>query len=60
MLCDKCKKNNATIHTSYNINGEVYESHLCADCAKDSDFKSFDSSIDNFFSDMTPKGQIIK
>ncbi len=52
MLCDKCKKNNATVHTSYNINGEVFESHLCSECAKQSDFKPF-SSLDSFFSDIT-------
>lgn len=52
MLCDKCKKNNATVHTSYNINGDVYESHLCADCAKNSELRNFDSNIDSFFSDM--------
>lgn len=33
MLCDKCKKNVATFHKSVMINGEGYETHLCADCA---------------------------
>ena len=33
MLCQKCKKNNATIHYRENINGKVTEYSLCADCA---------------------------
>ena len=33
MLCQKCKKNNATIHYKENINGKVTEYSLCADCA---------------------------
>ena len=35
MLCDNCKKNNATTHLKTIINGEVFEQHLCSDCAKE-------------------------
>ena len=34
MLCDKCKKNNATVHYRYNENGNITEYHLCGECAK--------------------------
>lgn len=33
MKCDKCN-NEATFHYQSNINGEISEYHLCADCAK--------------------------
>lgn len=33
MLCQKCKKNNATIYYKENINGKVTEYSLCSDCA---------------------------
>lgn len=33
MLCDKCRKNNATYHSSVNINGKISETHLCSKCA---------------------------
>lgn len=35
MICDKCKKNNATFHSSVNINGNVTQTHLCEMCAKE-------------------------
>ena len=35
MLCDKCKKNNATFFSSVNINGNITETHLCENCAKE-------------------------
>jgi len=34
MLCDRCKKNQATFHKSIYINGKGYETHLCGECAK--------------------------
>lgn len=37
MLCDKCGKNNATIHFTKIINGHVEEKHLCEACAKEND-----------------------
>ncbi len=35
MLCENCKKNNATTHLKTVINGKVYEQHLCSQCAKE-------------------------
>ncbi len=35
MLCQKCKKNEATCHFRQVINGKVSERHLCAECAAD-------------------------
>ena len=35
MLCDKCKKNEATIHVKKVSNGKIESLHLCADCAKE-------------------------
>ena len=34
MLCDECKKNQATVHTISKINGVTTERHLCAACNK--------------------------
>ncbi len=33
MLCDDCLKNNATIHMTTFVNGQVKTVHLCAQCA---------------------------
>ena len=33
MLCQACKKKNATVHYKTNVNGKVSELFLCADCA---------------------------
>ncbi|WP_276788479.1 UvrB/UvrC motif-containing protein [Veillonella magna] len=33
MLCDECKKKEATVHMTSVINNKKTESHLCADCA---------------------------
>ncbi len=40
MLCQSCNKNDATIHFTKIINGEVEEKHLCDSCAKGN--KEFD------------------
>ena len=34
MLCDNCKKNEATIHFNYLHDGKITTSNLCGDCAK--------------------------
>ncbi|ACQ55174.1 UvrB/UvrC motif-containing protein [Clostridium botulinum] len=34
MLCDKCNKNNATVHITKVINGHKEEVNLCESCAK--------------------------
>jgi len=33
MLCDKCLKNQATVHMTTFVNGQVKTMHLCAGCA---------------------------
>ena len=39
MLCQSCNKNNATIHFTKIINGNIEETHLCDQCAqKNNDF----------------------
>ncbi len=35
MLCDICKKREATVHLTEVINEEVSELHICEECAKD-------------------------
>jgi len=35
MLCDECKKNEATIHFTQILNNKVTKSHLCQECAKE-------------------------
>lgn len=48
MLCERCKKNNATFHKSVYINGKGYETNLCSECASIVDFHddlSFNSSF---------------
>lgn len=32
MLCDECKKNEATFHSIRKVNGHKTEAHLCAEC----------------------------
>lgn len=38
MVCDKCKKNQATVHMAQIINGEKIEQHLCGECAGSASF----------------------
>jgi protein arginine kinase activator len=47
MICQKCGKNEASVHLTRIINGEKEELHLCESCAKKSDEFSFHS--DNNF-----------
>ncbi|MGI6678207.1 MAG: UvrB/UvrC motif-containing protein [Dehalobacterium sp.] len=48
MLCDKCKKNQATMHFTKIINNEKYEQHLCEECAQG--FSPFAGGMDPQFS----------
>ena len=41
MLCQNCKKNEATTHIKRVVNGEATESHLCHSCAQNSGFDDF-------------------
>ena len=60
MLCEKCKKNPATVHLKQAINGTVTEQHLCQACAEADGFLtdmtwnhgSFGSLFDDMFQDM--------
>ena len=38
MLCEKCKKNNATVKIVKNYNGIITEKHLCQVCAGNDEF----------------------
>lgn len=46
MLCESCKKNEANLHYTQIINGEMEEKHLCEECAS----KSYVFNFDNPFS----------
>lgn len=35
MLCQRCKKNSATVHLTDIVSGEKREKHLCEDCASE-------------------------
>jgi len=39
MICDLCKKRQATVHVTEIINNEMTELHLCEDCAKKKSFQ---------------------
>ena len=39
MLCQNCKKSEATTHIKRVINGEATESHLCSSCAQNSGYR---------------------
>jgi len=39
MLCDSCKKNEATVHSVSIINGVKQEHYLCSECANAAQFK---------------------
>ena len=57
MKCQKCGNNNATFHYKANINGQITEQHLCAECAEQAGFTNermfgadmFGSMFNNFF-----------
>lgn len=41
MLCQNCKKNEATTHIKRVLNGEATESHLCHTCAQNLGYTNF-------------------
>ena len=56
MLCQRCHKNNVTVHIKQVVNGEVSERLLCQECAEKEKVGSFftggaDSLLSGFFSD---------
>jgi len=42
MMCDRCKKNEASIYYTEIINGEKKEQHICEECAME--YSSFQMS----------------
>lgn len=46
MICDSCKKNEATIHITKILNGDKKELNLCEKCAKEKGELTFYSPID--------------
>ena len=66
MLCNKCKKREATTHVKSVVNGEYEEYMLCSKCAKElgygnmlSDFSSdFSSILGSFFSNALPERSV--
>lgn len=47
MLCEKCKKNQATFHYTEVVNGVKNEHHLCNECAANTDISYYSSVFDN-------------
>jgi protein arginine kinase activator len=45
MLCEDCGKNEATMHYTKIVNGDVTELHLCEECAKKNKDFDFDTSF---------------
>ncbi len=54
MLCEKCKKNEATAYIKTNVNGEVHEYHLCGSCAAEMQDSGAFGSLFNFDSMFSP------
>ena len=52
MLCQNCKKNEATTHIKRIVNGETTQAHLCSDCAKSLGYDTMFSDFSFGFSDM--------
>lgn len=53
MLCEKCKKNEATFYYHENVNGNEKEYHLCSECAsemeKNGELGTHSDNFDSFF-----------
>lgn len=63
MMCQKCGKNIATVHTMTVINGVKDEKYLCSECAAKENIKtdfSFPSLNDFFGGFFEPEEQMIK
>ncbi|MCI8342379.1 MAG: hypothetical protein HFE62_04105 [Firmicutes bacterium] len=53
MICEKCKKNQATVHMKQIINGDAREVHLCQECASAYDIgNSFAFDFSSMFQDL--------
>ena len=53
MFCQRCKKNEATVHIKQNVNGVKKELILCSECAEKEGIQPFfkDDLFSGFFSD---------
>lgn len=49
MLCEKCNKNEATIHYTEIINGVKNEHFLCSECASDTNMNYYSGILDGEF-----------
>lgn len=49
MLCEKCNKNNATVHFQQNVNGQQTEYHLCNECAAELNILNMQPTFSNMF-----------
>ncbi len=57
MKCTNCGKNNAVAHYRFELNGEVQEAHLCAECAaKLQPEREFVSGANDLFGDLFDGG----
>lgn len=56
MLCEHCKKRNATTHISENVNGYVKEINLCSECASELGYNEMfgGMSINSFLGSVFP------
>ncbi|MBE7015017.1 MAG: excinuclease [Ruminococcaceae bacterium] len=52
MLCEKCKKNNATVKIVKNYNGIITEKHLCQVCAGNDEFNFSEFSKGSILNDL--------
>ena len=46
MLCDICKKNNATVHVTTILNGVKHETNICEKCARERENITFPGIMD--------------
>ena len=49
MLCEKCNKNEATIHYTEITNGARSEHHVCSECARELDLSYYSDVLDSEF-----------
>ncbi|MBQ7289268.1 MAG: UvrB/UvrC motif-containing protein [Clostridia bacterium] len=56
MLCEKCKKNQATTHISSTVNGLHIEKNLCAACAAQEGFTELGGGLFSMLSSMFGEG----
>lgn len=56
MLCEKCKKNQATTHISSTVNGVHVEKNLCAACAAEEGFSELGGGLFSMLSSMFGEG----